>query len=153
MAFAREERRGLMLASAARSAAVVIIIGWLAVVNPQRGAALAWVLGTAAFFLVTGLAQLALYARRLAPPLTPYVFMLVDSLALAAVLLLPNPFDPDAPPSPIPLRWAAFLLLLPVPDADRVLVPALPAAVDGPLRRGGLDPRLRVDRLAARHPS
>ncbi|HEX6078623.1 MAG TPA: adenylate/guanylate cyclase domain-containing protein [Methylomirabilota bacterium] len=109
MAFAREERRGLMLASAARSAAVVIIIAWLAVVNPQRGAALAWVLGTAAFFLVTGLAQLALYARRLAPPLTPYVFMLVDSLALAAVLLLPNPFDPDAPPSPIPLRWAAFL--------------------------------------------
>ena len=109
VAFAREERRGLMLASATRSAAVVIIIAWLAAANPQRGAALAWVLGTAAFFLVTGLAQFALYARRLAPPLTPYVFMLVDSLALAAVLLLPNPFDPDALPSPFPLRWAAFL--------------------------------------------
>jgi adenylate cyclase len=109
VAFAREERRGLMLASAARSAAVVIIIAWLAAVNPQRGAALAWVLGTAAFFLLTGLAQLALYARRLAPPVSPYVFMLVDSLALAAVLLLPNPFDPDALPSPLPLRWAAFL--------------------------------------------
>lgn len=108
-AFAREERRGLMLASATRCAAVVIIIGWLAVMNPQRGAALAWVLGTAAFFLATGLVQLALYARRLAPPITPYVFMLVDSLALAAVLLCPNPFEPDAPPSPIPLRWASFL--------------------------------------------
>jgi hypothetical protein len=48
-AFAREERRGLMLAAAIRSAAVVIILGWLAWANPQRGLALAWVLGTAAF--------------------------------------------------------------------------------------------------------
>src|SRR6185503_4042676 len=88
-AFADEERRGLMLASATRSAAVVIIIAWLAAANPLRGWALAWVLGTAAFFLVTGLAQLGLYARRLAPPITPYVFMLVDSLALAAFFLLP----------------------------------------------------------------
>jgi adenylate cyclase len=108
-AFADEERRGLMLASATRSAAVVIIIAWLAAANPLRGWALAWVLGTAAFFLVTGLAQLGLYARRLAPPITPYVFMLVDSLALAAVLLLPNPFDPDALPLALPLRWAAFM--------------------------------------------
>jgi hypothetical protein len=57
-AFAREERRGLMVAAAARSAAVVIILGWLAVSNPERGLAFAWVLGTAAFFLVSGLAQL-----------------------------------------------------------------------------------------------
>ena len=52
-AFAREERRGLMLATATRSAAVVIILGWLALSNPERGRALAWVLGTAGFFLVT----------------------------------------------------------------------------------------------------
>jgi adenylate cyclase len=108
-AFAREERRGLMLAAAIRSAAVVIILGWLAWANPQRGLALAWVLGTAAFFLVTGLAQLWLYARRTAPVLTPYVFMLVDALALAAALLAPNPFDPDGLPRPVPLRWAAFM--------------------------------------------
>ncbi|HZP37875.1 MAG TPA: adenylate/guanylate cyclase domain-containing protein [Methylomirabilota bacterium] len=108
-AFAREERRGLMLASAIRSAAVAIIIAWLAAVNPLRGWGLAWVLGTAAFFLVTGLAQLALYARRLAPPITPYAFMLVDSLALAAVLLWPNPFAPDPMPPALPLRWASFM--------------------------------------------
>ena len=47
-----------MLAAATRSVAVVIIIGWLALANPLRGLALAWVLGTAAFFLVTGLVQL-----------------------------------------------------------------------------------------------
>ena len=47
-AFAREERRGLMLAAAARSAAVVFILGWLAVANPERGAAYVWVLGSAA---------------------------------------------------------------------------------------------------------
>ena len=51
-AFAREERRGLMVATTARSASVVVILGWLAVANPERGAAYAWVLGTAAFFLV-----------------------------------------------------------------------------------------------------
>jgi adenylate cyclase len=108
-AFAREERRGLMLAAATRSVAVVIIIGWLAVSNPLRGLALAWVLGTAAFFLVTGLVQLWMYVRRVAPPITPYVFMLADSLALAAALLLPNPFEPDGLPRPVPLRWASFM--------------------------------------------
>src|SRR4029077_11902265 len=80
-AFAREERRGLMVAAATRSAAVVIIIGWLAISNPERGLALAWVLGTAGFFLVTGVTQFWLYLRGGAPALTPYAFMLVDSLA------------------------------------------------------------------------
>jgi class 3 adenylate cyclase len=47
-AFAAEERRGLMLASAARSAAALVVVAWLAVVNPERGPAYAWVLGTAA---------------------------------------------------------------------------------------------------------
>ena len=107
-AFAREERRGLMQAAATRSAAVVIIIGWLALANPERGPAFAWVIGTAAFFLLTGLAQLALYRRR-AAPLVPYVFMLVDSLALGAVLLIPNPFDPIGVPPALPLRYAGFI--------------------------------------------
>ena len=70
-AFAREERRGLMLASATRSAAVVVILGWLALSNPERGLAYAWVLGTASFFLVTGLAQLWVYARGAAPSIAP----------------------------------------------------------------------------------
>ena len=97
-----------MLAAAARSAAVVVILAWLAVSNPERGLAFAWVLGTASFFLVTGLAQLWMYFRA-APPITPYVFMLLDSLALAAVLLLPNPFDRAGLPWPVPLRYASFM--------------------------------------------
>jgi adenylate cyclase len=108
-AFAREERRGLMLAAAARSAATAVIIGWLAVANPERGPAFAWVLASASFFLVTGLAQFGLHWRRLAPPIVSYVFMLVDSLALAAVLLLPNPFAATSLPLPLPLRFASFL--------------------------------------------
>jgi adenylate cyclase len=108
-AFAREDRRGLMLAAATRSAAVVVILGWLAVANPERGLALAWVLGTAAFFLVTGVAQLWLYVRGAVSPATPYAFMLVDSLALAAVLLLPNPFDTLGVPAALPLRYAGFM--------------------------------------------
>lgn len=108
-AFAREERRGLMLAAATRSVAVVIILGWLAVSNPERGPAFAWVLGTAAVFLVTGLTQFGLYVRGLAPPLAPYLFALVDSLTLAAVLLLPNPFITPAVPPALPLRYANFM--------------------------------------------
>jgi hypothetical protein len=73
-AFAREERRGLMVAAAARSASVVFILGWLAVANPERGLAYAWVLGSAAFFLVTGLAQLWLYFRGQALRLAAYLF-------------------------------------------------------------------------------
>src|SRR5580765_6697407 len=66
-AFAAEERRGLMLASAARSAAVFVVIAWLAYANPERGLAYAWVLGTGALLLGTGLAQFWLYARRATP--------------------------------------------------------------------------------------
>jgi adenylate cyclase len=108
-AFAREERRGLIVAAAARSAAVVIILGWLALSNPERGLAFAWVLGTAAFFLVTGLAQLWLYFRGRALRLAAYLFILLDSLALAAVLLLPNPYAALELPLAMPLRYAGFM--------------------------------------------
>jgi adenylate cyclase len=108
-AFAREERRGLMVAAAARSAAVVFILGWLAVASPERGLAYAWVLGCAAFFFVTGLAQLWLYLRGRALRLAAYLLILVDSLALAAVLLLPNPYIVPKVPPPIALRYATFM--------------------------------------------
>ena len=108
-AFAREERRGLMQAAAARSAATVAILGWLAAVNPERGASYAWVLGCASFFLVTGLLQFWLYWRGLAPAWGSYVFMLVDSFALAAVLLIPDPFAAQVLPLPVPLRYASFM--------------------------------------------
>ena len=108
-AFAREERRGLMLAATARSVAVLLIVGWLAAVNPERGMGLAWVLTTVTFFLVTGLAQFWLYWRHLATPAAPYAFVLVESLALAAVLLAPNPFATLRLPPAMPLRFASFL--------------------------------------------
>src|SRR5215470_7894893 len=108
-AFAREERRGLMQAAAARSVATAVIIGWLAAVNPERGLSYAWVLGTASFFLVTGLTQFLVYWRGLAPSWASYAFILVDSLALAAALLLPNPFATTGLPMPMPLRYASFM--------------------------------------------
>ena len=109
-AFAREERRGLMLAAAARSAAVVVILGWTAFSNPERGLGYAWVLGTGSIFLVTGLAQLWVCARsRVVPTAAPYVFVLVDSLVLAAVLVAPNPFATVPLPPAMPLRFANFV--------------------------------------------
>jgi len=108
-AFAGEERRGLMLAAAARSVAVVLIIGWTALVQPERGLAYAWVAVTASIFVVTGFAQFALYRRRLGPALMPYVFIAVDCLILAAVLIVPNPFASVPIPLPMPFRYANFL--------------------------------------------
>ena len=97
-----------MLATAARSVAVAVIIGWLAAANPERGRAYAWVLGSATFFLVTGVLQFWLSYRRVMPA-APYVFGLVDSVALAAVVLAPNPFATIHVPVPLPLRYATFL--------------------------------------------
>jgi adenylate cyclase len=107
--FAGEERRGLMLAAAARSVTTVLVIGWTALVNPERGLAYAWTAGGASFFLVTGLAQVVLYRRRLGPPLLPYLFIAIDCLVLAAILVLPNPFTPDPLPVAIPFRYANFM--------------------------------------------
>ena len=72
-AFARQERRGLMLAAGARSAAVVVIVVWVALTNPERGLAHVWVLGPALLFAMTGIVQFWLYTRDLAPALAPYV--------------------------------------------------------------------------------
>jgi len=108
-AFAREERRGLMLAAGARSIAVLLIVIWTAVVNPERGMAFVWVIGSASFFIVTGLAQFWLYWRHRAPPAAPYAFVLLESLALAAAILAPNPFATVQLPPAMPLRYASFL--------------------------------------------
>jgi adenylate cyclase len=108
-AFSREERRGLMLAAATRSVAVVLIIGWTALVNPERGLAYAWIALTASFFLCTGLAQFMFYRRGSGSTLMAYVFVAVDCLVLAAVLIVPNPFSAVRLPPPMPFRYANFL--------------------------------------------
>jgi len=108
-AFARQERRGLMLAAGARSVAVLVIVAWVALTNPERGLAHTWVLGTALLFAVTGIVQFWLYTRDLAPAVAPYVFALVDSLVLAAVFVVPNPFAPVPLPPAIPLRYGNFV--------------------------------------------
>src|SRR5258707_8236524 len=98
-----------MAAAAARSVAVVFILGWLAVASPEQGAAYIWVLSCAAFFLATGLVQFWLYFRGRALRLSAYLLILVESFALAAALLLPNPYvSPQVPPA-IPLRFATLM--------------------------------------------
>src|SRR5262245_33829979 len=98
-----------MLAAGARSVAVLVIVTWVALTNPERGLAHLWVLGTALLFAVTGVVQFWLYARDLAPGLTPYLFALVDSLVLAAVFVARKPPPPSALPVALPLRYANFV--------------------------------------------
>src|SRR5262245_41416423 len=98
-----------MLAAGARSVAVVVIVIWAALSNPDRGLAYACVVGMAAIFAVTGIFQFWLYARDLAPALAPYLFALVDSLMLAAIFVVPNPFAVAPLPAAIPLRYGNFV--------------------------------------------
>lgn len=108
VAFAREERRGLMLAAVARTVAVVLIIGWTALANHERGLAYAWIASTASFFVFTGVVQFVVYRRR-GPGFLPYLFVAIDCLLLAAVLVVPNPFLIVPLPTPLPFRFANFL--------------------------------------------
>src|SRR5262245_44557427 len=105
-----------MLAAGARSVAVLVIVIWVALSNPDRGLAHAWALGTPLLFGVTGVAQFWLYWRDLAPALAPYLFALVDSLVLAAPFVVPNPFAAAPPPPAMPMRYghlvSFFILLL-----------------------------------------
>jgi adenylate cyclase len=108
-AFAREERRGLMLAAAARSVAVLAIIAWMSVAGFERGLAHAWVVGVASLFLVTGLAQLQMYRRRLASATWPYAFAAVDAALLGTALAVANPFESAVLPPTVIHRGPAFL--------------------------------------------
>ena len=98
-----------MLAAGARSIAVLVIVLWVGLTNPERGLPYAWVLGTSLLFAVTGVVQFWLYWRDLAPTLAPYLFALVDSLVLAAVFVVPNPFAAVPLPPAIPLRYGNFV--------------------------------------------
>src|SRR5262245_41944323 len=98
-----------MQAPAPGAVAPAVVIGWPAAGNPETRPGDAWVRGSAFFFLVTGLAQFWVYWRGIAPSWASYAFILVDSLALAAVLLLPNPFAATGLPVPVPLRYASFM--------------------------------------------
>ena len=143
-AFAVEERRGLMLASAARSAAVLVLLAWLAYVNPERGLAYVWVVGSGALLLVTGLAQLWLYSRFATKAHAGglILFAQCSSRLILADPLVPNPFATVPVPLAMPLRFASFPLLLRSADADGVFVPSAPAPVDHALRDRRVDPWL-----------
>jgi adenylate cyclase len=89
--------------------AVAVVLAWLASANPERGLAYAWVVGSGALFLITGLAQLWVCVRGRAPGAAAYGFVLVDAVLLAVALLAPNPFATVPVPPAMPLRFAGFL--------------------------------------------
>ena len=106
--FASEERRGLMRAALVRSFAIGGVMLMTAALSGLRHPAVLYILAIEAGFLLFGLVQYAVYRRARTPPWLPFVFVLVDSVAVAISLLVPNPFLPPYSPA-IPFREPLFL--------------------------------------------
>ncbi len=149
-AFALEERRGLMLAAAARSVAVVLIIGWITLVNPEQGLAYGWIVAPPRCSCSPVSPSSCSTAAASAPRACRTCSSLVDSLALAAVLTVPNPFAPVVMPAPLPLRFANFLYFFVFLMQMTFSFRPTAAAVDRCLRRRRLDPGLPVGAQPAR---
>lgn len=92
-AFAEAERDGLMLAAKVRTIALLIILFWQAVDNPDSGLIYAYNLVEVASFALLGMMQFICAKKRFHIHILKYVFAFVDCALLAFVLSSPDPFN------------------------------------------------------------
>jgi adenylate cyclase len=108
LAFARDQRGGLMIAALVRLAAIVPIAAWLIYVSPFQGAAYWWQVGNAAVFIPTS--ALHYFAARAVERRFAAVYALfaADTAIMAAIFALPNPFLESVVPVPTQLGSVGF---------------------------------------------
>ncbi len=109
-AFAEEERNGLALIFKVRSIALLLIGIYLAI--QFWSIPLIWAAAEILIFFLIGLAQYRLAASSRAASWHKYLFITLDCLFLAFVLVVPNPLIEDAWPGPIFLRGESFMWFL-----------------------------------------
>lgn len=108
-AFAEEERHGTMLAAQVRTAALLLVLLWQVIDNPETGPSY-WfnLLGILSFVLLGGLQYIAAYSRRGGRGLQ-YLFVTLDCILLAAFFSMRLPFDTTPLPPAIATNSAQFL--------------------------------------------
>ncbi len=107
-AFAEEERHGLMLAAKVRMIALIVVLLWQAVDNPNSGLEYALGLAEVASFAVLGLLQYICAKQRLQMDALKYVFVLVDCALLAFVFSVEYPFQEHKMPPALQLEGSRF---------------------------------------------
>lgn len=107
-AFVEEERQGLMLAAKTRTIALLAILLWQIVDNPNSGLAYALSLSVIASFAVLGLVQYVCARQRFHMAVLKYLFVLMDCALLALALVAGNPFVGYEVPPAYAMHGSAF---------------------------------------------
>lgn len=107
-AFAEEERQGLMLAAKVRTIALVFIILWQVVDNPDSGLAYAVGIAEVSSFAVLGLLQYLSARQRFYMHVLKYVFVAIDCALLAFIFCVEYPFDLHEMPPALQMESSRF---------------------------------------------
>jgi adenylate cyclase len=103
-AFSEGERLGLMLAAKVRTIALLLILCWQIVDNPNNGQAYVFNLLEVASFCLLGVLHYVCAKQRIGMPVLKYVFVLIDCALLAFVLSYTSPFDESALPAAVAME-------------------------------------------------
>ncbi|MBT3333462.1 MAG: adenylate/guanylate cyclase domain-containing protein [Rhodospirillaceae bacterium] len=109
-AFAEEERQGLMLAAKTRTIALLILLAWQIIDNPNSGLAYAFDLSILISFILLGLLQFLCAKWRFHMDLLKYLFVAMDCALLAVALTFENPFSEVGRPTAYAMQGSLFSL-------------------------------------------
>ncbi len=114
-AFAEAECRGLMLAAKVRTIALVVILVWQIFDNPSSGPEYLLALVEISAFALLGVLQYFVAKYRIHIPVMKYVFVVIDCVLLALVIVIPGLSDDIIMPPAVALdgsRASYFYIFL-----------------------------------------
>ncbi|MFT5894890.1 MAG: adenylate cyclase [bacterium] len=103
-AFAKGERLGLMLAAKVRTIALLVILCWQMLDNPNNSLAYVYNLLEIASFGLLGALQYFCAKQRIGMPVLKYVFALVDCALMAFLLSYTSPFQESTLPAAVAME-------------------------------------------------
>ncbi|MEP2144531.1 MAG: adenylate/guanylate cyclase domain-containing protein [Paracoccaceae bacterium] len=109
VSFDEAERRGLMLAAKVRIIAMLVVILWVALDNPNPGISYLFDLLKVAAFALLGALQWLCFRWKIYVHILKYVFVVVDCALLAIIFCLPNPYYTFAIPPAVAMDGSNFL--------------------------------------------
>lgn len=107
--FDEAERQGLMLAAKVRIIAMLVIIFWVAIDNPNPGLGYYYDLFQVGAFTVLGALQWFCFHRKIHVHALKYVFVFLDCALLAIIFSTPNPYYAIEIPPAVIMDGSNFL--------------------------------------------